>query len=145
VEAMRFKKAGNRIAGKCGMQDAQRPKPSQRGPVKMIEMRMGEVEVAALPHQVDLFFARIFLQPPAAPIDRTDQPRVGGDDRLAVFEHEKTGVADGAQFEGAALRHADDLWTRAAGVNAALCPAGPLNRPPPYPPCAAWHPTRRAT
>ena len=84
------------------MQHTVRAEPAQRRPMEMVEMGMRDDRDSGCGAPVRYRLARRFIQPPAAPVDRADQPGVGGDDRFAVLQNEQAGMTDGAQLQDGA-------------------------------------------
>ena len=57
------------VFGKARVQNWPWPDFAQRRRMKMVWVAVGYVEMFGATNQIDLVFGRIFLQPPATPVD----------------------------------------------------------------------------
>jgi len=77
------------------------PQPADRRRVEVVGVFVRDVDICRAGEPVELGFVRVVLQPPAAPIDRTDQPRVSQQQRrFAVAIERDRGMAKGFQNKG---------------------------------------------
>ena len=84
--------------GKAGVQNRPRAELAQGRPVKVVWMTVCQIEVTRPPHEIKFLGSRVLLEPPAAPVHRPDEPRVGGQQRFGILEHDQCGVCNRLQF-----------------------------------------------